>query len=442
MTVPVAPGRWPLLGHTLAMLRHRHGFTSALHRHGDIVEIYLGPMRTYFVTSPELTHQVLVTEGGNFAKGAMFDKFRPYLGNGILLSNGAFHLRQRRLILPAFHHNRIARYADTMASVVTELTESWQPGEIRQIDHDMLALAVTVVGETLFSTELGKQAIAEARRSIPVIIKQGMIRALSPAVVEKMPIPGNRRFDEAIGRMRDIVLKVIAAWRADGVDHGDLLSMLMLAHDDGGDGQQGMTDQQVYDEVLSLLTAGVETTALALGWLFHELGRQPEVQRRLQAEVDEVLGGRQVTFDDVSKLTYTRQVINEVLRTYPIWILMRRATAEVNLGGIRIPPGTEVIISPHALHFDQRWYAEPHRFNPDRWHPDHAKEIPPGAFIPFGGGIRQCIGNMFAQTELVIAVATIAATWRLEPVPGKPVRVKFTSAAYPSHLSMTAVPRN
>lgn len=439
MSVPVAPGRWPLLGHTPSILRYRFVFTSSLYRYGDVVKVYLGPMATYFVTSAQLTHKVLVSASSCFTKGAMFDKFRPYLGNGLILSDGEFHLRQRRLVQPAFHRDRIMRYADTMADVVSELTGSWRAGEVRQIDEDMQALAVTVVGETLFSTELDKRAITEARRSIPLVIRQGMIRALSPAFVEKLPIPGNRRFDEAIERMRAIVLEVIAERRTHRVDHGDLLSMLLLAQDDTG---EGMTDAQIYDEVLTLLTAGVETTALALAWTFHEIGRRPEVQRRVHTEVDEVLGDRRITVDDIPRLAYTQRVVQEVLRMYPIWILMRRAVTEVDLGGARIPPGAEVTVSPHALHFDPRIHDDPNRFDPDRWQPERARRLPKGAFIPFGAGNRQCLGNVFALTEIVITVATVAARWRLVPLPGKPVRVRFTSAAYPSRLPMTAVPRN
>ncbi|SDD11093.1 cytochrome P450 [Actinokineospora iranica] len=439
MPVPMAPGRWPLLGHTPAMLRRRFGFTAGLREHGEVVTVYLGPMRTYFVTSPRLTHRVLATDGASFDKGAMFDKFRPYVGNGLVLSNGEFHRRQRRLIQPAFHRDRIARYAETMVRAATDLTESWRPGQERAIDEDMQGLAVTIVGEALFSTEMGKRAIDEARRSIFVVIKQGMIRALSPGFVERLPIPGNREFDAAIERMRRIVLEVIASWRADGADHGDLLSMLLLARD--AETGAGMTDQQTYDEVLTLLTAGIETTALALAWAFHEIARHPEVERRLHAEVDEVLAGRPVTFADVRKLVYTTQVVNEVLRMYPIWILMRRANTEVDLDGVRLRPGDEVIVSPHALHHDPASYPDPHRFAPDRWSPERAKDLPRGAFVPFGAGTRQCMGNVFAQTEIVITLATVAARWRLVPVAGKPVSVKFTSAAYPSRLPMTVVPR-
>lgn len=238
--------------------------------------------------------------------------------------------------------------------------------------------------------------------------------------------------------MRAIVLEVIASWRADGVDHGDLLSTLLLARDENSD--TGMTDEQAFDEVLTLLTAGIEMTALALSWIFHEIGRHPEVERRLHAEVDEVLAGRAVTIDDLPKLTYTMCVVDEVLRMHPIWILMRRATAPVDLDGERIEPGAEVILSPHGLHFDPGSYPEPDRFDPDRWSPERAKDLPRGAFIPFGAGTRQCVGNTFAQAEIAITVAIVAARWRLVPLPDKPVRVKYTSAAYPDGLLMTPIP--
>lgn len=438
MSMPVAPGRWPLLGHTPALLRRRFGFTEGLRRHGDPVRVYLGTLPMYFVTSPELTHQVLVTKSASFGKGAMFDKFRPFVGNGLVNSGGAFHLRQRRLIQPAFHRERIARYTETMRTAVSTLSESWKPGEIREVNDDMQALAVTIVGEALFGTELGKPAIEQARQSIPVIIRHGMVRALSPEFVGKLLVRGNRRFDQAVTGMRSVVGRLIEDWRADGEDRGDLLSMLLLARDDDG---EGMTDEQAYDEVVTLLSAGIETSALALAWLFHEIARHPEVERRVHDEVDQVLAGRDVTFEDFAKLTYTRQVINETLRMYPIWILMRRTLRETELGDTTLPAGTEVTFSPHALHFDPRSFPEPTRFDPDRWAPDRIKDVPRGAFIPFGAGNRQCVGNTFAQLEMAVTVATIASRWRLVHVPDRPLKVAYTSTAYPTRLSMTALPR-
>jgi cytochrome P450 len=216
--------------------------------------------------------------------------------------------------------------------------------------------------------------------------------------------------------------------------------MLLLARD--AETGESMSDQQVYDEVVTLLTGGTDTIGLALGWFFHELGRHPEIERRFHAEIDEVLGGATPTIDDLPKLGYTRQILNEVLRAYPIWLLIRRTNAEVDLGGVRLPAGTEVVYSPHALHHDPRNFADPDRFDPDRWAPDRVGEIPKGAYVPFGAGVRQCIGNTFAQAEITLVAATIAARWRLVPVPGRPVRMKVTGAAYPSRLPMTAEPRH
>jgi cytochrome P450 len=382
-------------------------------------------------------HQILVTDAPKFHKGRMFDKFRPFVGNGLAMSNGAFHLRQRRMMQPAFHRDRIAGYANTMIRTTRELVESWQPGEVRQIEEDMQGLAVTIVGEALFSTEIGKRAIDEARRSVFVIIKNGIVRALSPGFVEKLPIQANREFDAAIARMRAIVGEVIASRRADDTDTGDLLSTLLLARD--AETGEPMTDQQVFDEVITLLTAGIETTALALAWIFHEISANPDVERRVLDEIDQVLSGRPVTFEDVPRLTYVGQVANEVLRKYPLWLLMRRVAEEVDFGGVRLAPGTEVIISPHAMHHDPANFPDPERFDPDRWAPERVRQLPKGAFVPFGGGIHQCIGNHFALTEIVIAVATVCSAYRL--VPDRPVRTKVTNALYPLGLMMKAVPR-
>ncbi|MCS7475802.1 cytochrome P450 [Umezawaea endophytica] len=439
MSVPVAPGRLPLLGHTVQMLRRRNDFTADLRNHGDIVRIDLGTMPTYFVTNPHVVHELLVQKGASFRKGALFDKFQPVFGNGLATSNGAFHRRQRRMVRPAFHGERVALYCRAMARAAADLTATWHPGQVRVIEEDTQALAVTIVGEALFSTDIGRRAVEEVRRSIFTVLKQGMVRALSPTFVEKLPLRGNREFDRAVGRLRSIVLDVVRGWREEGVDRGDLLSMLLMAQD--ADTGAGMSDEQVHDEVMTLLIGGIETTALALAWTFHEIGRHPEVERLVHAEVDEVLGGRTPTYADAANLVYLNQVVDEVLRMYPVWFLMRRALAPVELGGVALPEGAEVIFSPHALHHDPASFGEPHRFDPDRWSPDRAASIPKGAFVPFGAGSRQCVGNLFARAEILITAATVASRWRLVPVPGKPVRVKFTTAAYPSRMLMTAVPR-
>ncbi|MFB9925001.1 cytochrome P450 [Amycolatopsis halotolerans] len=435
MSVRAAPGRWPLLGHTPALVRRPIPFTAGLREHGDVVTLFLGRLHTYFVTNPEIIHRVLVTNGSSFGSGFMFRKFRPYVGNGLALSDEPFHRRQRKLMLPAFGQQHLRRYAENWVRATTALAESWRPGEVRQIDADMQALAMTNVGEALFGTELGEEAIREARRSIPLIIQLGMYRVLSPGFAEKLPF--NRRFDQAIARMKAVVQELMASRDAD-TDHGDLLSTLLLARD--AETGERMTREQVHDEVMTLLTAGTETTALILAWTCHELGRDPALAERVRAEADQVLGGRPATFDDLPALVCTGHVVSEVLRMYALWILMRRTEQEIDLGPVRLRPGDEVMFSPLTMHTDPRYWDHPEVFDPDRWSTERVRSLPPGVFIPFGNGIRQCIGRLFAQAEVVLGVATIFARWRLEPT--GPVRVRYTTIAYPRGMPMTVRPRN
>ena len=440
---PVVPGRLPLLGHTMSLLDRPFRFLSSLRSHGEVVRIYLGPLPVYLVTTPELAWQVLATDADKFDKGMVFDKIRPLFGNGILNSDGDFHRRQRRLVQPAFHRKQIAGYVQTMASAAADLVESWRPGDVVAVDKRMENLALTIVGRALFSTDLGRHVVAEAQRSMPILAKYVIVRAFSPTLVERLPIPANRRFDEAATRFRQVVAEVITAARAEGKDHGDVLSMLLRARDEITG--EGMSDQQVHDEVVTILTAGSETTAVALAWFFHELGQHPEIEQRFHAEIDQVLAGRPasaLSLDDIPRLAYTDRIISEVLRKYPLLILMRRARTDLDLGSVPIPRGTEVALSQYAIHHDPSLYPEPARFDPDRWLPDRAARLPNGAFIPFGAGVRHCPGHSFARTEIAIVAATVAARWRLVPVAGKPVHPKLSTTMRPNRLPMVAMPRH
>lgn len=432
----VLPGRWPLLGHTVPMLRDPLKLFTSLREHGEVVRLDLGPLPVFLVTTPELAWRLLAADADKFDKGIVFDKMRPLFGDGLATSNGELNRRQRRMMLPAFGRTRIAGYAEhTMTRLAAELTDSWRDGQLVQFDERMQDLVLTIAGETLFSTALGDDALAEIQRSIPVMLKYVLVRAFSPRFVEKLPIPANRRFDAAAARLRDVIGKTVVAAREKGADHGDLLSMLLVAQDE--DTGEGMSDRQVHDEVITILTTGAETTAVALAWFFHELGQHPDVERRFHEEVDEVLAGRPAQFEDLPKLVYTGQIINEIVRRSPPLILMRRAREDVELGGVRIAAGTEVAVSQHTLHRDPRWFPDPGRFDPDRWAPGKAAELPKGAFIPFGAGARLCPGHVFAPTEIALVAATIGARWRLEPVPGKKVYPKIKATMQPNRLPMT-----
>ncbi|ROP35849.1 cytochrome P450 [Saccharothrix texasensis] len=436
---PRAPGWLPLLGHTIPLLSQRTKFTSSLHRYGDIVEVHIGSQPGYVLTDKALVHEVLVADAGNYERGRVFDKLRPFMGNGLVTSTGRQHRRQRRLMQPAFHRREIAGYVTSMSKAATEMVDSWRAGEARPIDDDMHVVAGTVVAKALFSESLDTPALREFLRCNRILVAHSTVRAMSPAVIGALPLPVNRRFDRAVEHVRRAVREVVTERRAHPDEHSDLLSMLLAARDE--DTAEGMTDDEVHDEMITLFVAGVETASRALAWAFHEIGRRPDVESRLLAEVDEVLEGGPAGIEDVPRLTYTRQVVNEVLRFYGPWLLMRRPTTDVELGGVRLAAGTELIVSPHALHHDPRSFPDPDRFDPDRWLPERAAEVPRHAYIPFAAGVHQCIGSAFALAEITVVIATVLSRVRLEPVPGKPVRELVTNVPVPSQLPMTVVPR-
>jgi cytochrome P450 len=251
-----------------------------------------------------------------------------------------------------------------------------------------------------------------------------------------LPTPANREFEAAIRRLRAVVDRIVGGYRAAGVDHGDVASMLLMARDEQTG--EGLTDEEVSDEVLTLLTAGHETTANALSWAVHHLAQRPDIEAEVHAEVDEVLGGRGVGFVDLAALRVVHRVIMETLRLYPpAWILTRQTTTATRLGDVDLPAGAAVFFSPYGLQRDPAVYPRPDVFDPDRWSADQSSLTQRPSFVPFGGGRRQCIGDVFAMTELAVVLATIAQRWRLLPVPGRPVGVNSMSALKPDHLPMT-----
>ncbi|HEX7307540.1 cytochrome P450 [Lentzea sp.] len=437
-SVTTVPGRWPLVGHTVTLLRNPVEFLASLSARGEVVKVYLGPLPVHLVTTPELALKLLASD--KFDKGIVFDKMRPLFGNGLATSNGAFNQRQRRMVLPAFHRTRVATYAETViTSLATELRDSWHDGQRLELDAVVQDFVMTVAGRTLFSADLGPRVLDEIRRSIPVMLRHVLVRAFSPGFVERLPLKANREFDEAAARLREVIPEVVLGARGDGADHGDLLSALLAARD--ADTGEAMTDEQVHDEVVTILTTGAETTAVALAWFFHEVGTRPVVRQRFHAEVDAVLGDRPATFEDVPKLEYTGRIINEVLRRTPPIILMRRAREDVEIGGVLVRKGAEIAVSQHTLHRDPRWFPDPGGFDPDRWEPARAAALPKGAFIPFGAGTRFCPGHFLAHTEIAIAAATIATRWDLVPAAGHRVHAQLKATMQPDRLPMTAQSR-
>ncbi|MGW5847437.1 cytochrome P450 [Streptomyces sp. NPDC055254] len=438
--VPRAPGGMPLLGHAWKLGRQPLQFLRSLTEVGDLVRVDLGTMPLYVVTSAELVRDVTVTQARAFEKGRLYDRVRPLVGNGLATAGGDVHRRHRRLIQPMFHQARIADYAQIMSDRAVALAESWTPGRRIAVEQVMGELAIDILAETMFSTDFGRPAVGAVRRDLPVILKNMLLRAASPKLLDRLPIPPNRAFDAAAHSMRQVIDDVIAGTRRSGrTDQADLLSVLLAARD--ADTGEALTDEEVRDELVTILFAGTETTASTLSWALHEIAGHPEVEKQLVAEVDEIVGTRPVTMEDVPRLVGIRRVLDEVIRLHGVTLLMRRTTEEVELGGFTIPAGKEVGFSLYALHRDPALYADPDRFDPDRWLPERRAHIPREAFVPFGSGNRRCIGDAFAWTEATIVLATLLARWQLRPVPGHSPREAASAMAHPDHVPMEVVAR-
>jgi cytochrome P450 len=432
---PLAPGSLPLLGHIIPLARGGVEYLRALRAQGDVVRIRLGTSDTYVINHPELMNRVLVTQASQFDRGRVFTRSRPFTGNGLGTSDGDFHLRQRRMMMPAFHVSRLPGYADVMLGEATALAQRWTPGQRVALHTEMHGVMCAITTQAMFGGGLSAAAIADVTRHINALINGLIWRVLAPKL-SWVPIPVNRRFDRGAVALRRLVTDYVRAYLADPVDRGDLLSMLVAARDE--DTGQPMGIDQLRDEVMSILIGGTETAATTLSWLFYELGRHPELDGRLAGEIASVLRGRGAGFADLPALGFTRQLVNETLRLYgPGWIVMRTANSQVDLGGVSIPAGADIICSLTAMHRDPGYYPGPDRFDPGRW-------AAPGLtapFIPFGSGRHKCIGDRFAMTAVIITVATVAARWRLLPVPGKKVRAAAVGIIRPVNLMMTAQPR-
>ena len=403
------PGRDPL------------DFFSGLARtYGDIVGFRMNGEQMFLVSDPALIRDVLVTHNKNFHKGRGLERAKRVLGEGLLTSEGAAHLRQRRLMQPAFHRDRIAGYGDTMVGYAEQMRRGWTNGATLDIAREMNRLTLSIVGKTLFDADVASQAVEVGEALTGVMESFWMLMLPFADLLERLPVPTLRRARLRRARLDAIIYRMIADRRASGRDHGDLLSMLLAAQDEE-DGS-GMTDVQVRDEAMTIFLAGHETTANALTWLWYLLGDAPEVEEKLHAEIDAVLQGRLPAMGDLASLPYVERVVTEAMRLYPpAWLLGRRALAEYPLGPYVAPPRSIVLMSPYIVQRDARYYTDPDTFNPDRWTPALRAALPKFAYFPFGGGPRQCIGESFASMELILLVATIAQQWRLRLVPGHPV---------------------
>ncbi len=426
----------------LALRRDVLGMLERLHRrHGDVVRWRIGAIPFYLVADPEGVRDVLVTRHRLFIKSRALQRARVLLGQGLLTSEGDFHLRQRRMAQPAFHRERIAALAGEIAALSARTAEGWTAGATVDVGLEMNRMTLAIAGRTLFGAAVEEEADEIGRALTDAL---GLFTRLSnplAPLLDRLPVPGTLRFHRARERLDSTILRIVEERRRSGIDRPDLLGLLLAARDEEGDGG-GMTDAQLRDETLTLFLAGHETTANALAWTWHLLGANPEAEARFHAEIDSVLGGRTPRAEDAAALPYTRGVFAEAMRLFPpAYLIGREPKEDFALGGFRIRRGSVVLLSPWLAHRDPRFWDAPLEFLPERWTPEAEAALPRFAYFPFGGGPRKCIGEGFAWMEGILALATLGQRWRLRPVPGAAPRPEPLITLRVKGLRMKLEPR-
>ncbi|MEV0074060.1 MULTISPECIES: cytochrome P450 [unclassified Amycolatopsis] len=428
-----APGAWPVLGHIVPVLRKPLEFLPALARYGDVVKVRFGNFPVYVIADPDATRDVLVPGDLEYKRGLCFERLKPGLGEGIATASGDEHRRLRKLLQPVFSRERLVEYSSIMRTAAEEAADSWQDGATLAADEVMNDLALTALTRSLFKFTANAETADAIKHGMRLLTHSLLKRIVLPPAWEKVPTPGNIRFTRAMNRMNRSIDEVVSAYRAARQDRGDVLSALLAVRDEDGN---GLSDEELHAQVMTLALTGVEAPGATLGWVLYEIGRNPEVAARVHAELDEVLAGRAPEYDDLPALEYLGRVIDEVLRLHTPLLFSRRTLTEVRAGRSTIPADAELIYSPYLLHHDARWFPDPLRFDPDRWLPENAQRIPKGAYIPFAAGSYQCIGKVFATMELTMIASVICSRWNLSLAQGTEVREVASALIRPDKLPM------
>ncbi|MBV6757019.1 cytochrome P450 [Rhodococcus opacus] len=441
------PRGLPLVGVIPMLARDPFGYlVGAARDYGGLVRMRLGPATVYLVSDPAHVRHILVDNHANYWKGPILRGIKLIIGDGIFGSDGQLWQRQRRLMSPAFHRPRLTAMIGVMTDVVEAATVRWNDRIVRKTPVDMLEemvpINIEIVLRTLFGTSIDYSEIAKLRAASDVIFHHSEKLVFSFFLPMRIPRPGHRRFIAALSVVDEVVERIIAERRKDPADRGDLLSMLLLAHDDEGT-QAAMDDRQVRDEVMSILMAGYESTAAALGWTWYLLSQHPDADARLQTELDFVLGGRVPSLQDLPRLVYTRQVISESLRLYPPFpTFFRTSYGRDQLGPYNLPPDAALIISPYVTHRLTAHWPDPEEFDPTRFDADHSTERPNEAYYPFGLGRRLCIGANLSLLEQQVVVATVAQRFDREIASGYVLEPHYDIALRPRNgVPMMLTPR-
>lgn len=439
---PPGPKGGLLLGVMPEFNRDTLGFIERAKNHGDVVRMRFFYLTVHFLYDPAHIEYVLSTNARNFIKSRSLRTpfFRRLVGEGLLTSEGEVWKRQRRLTQPAFHRQRISTYGEVMVEYASRMISNWKTGEVRDIHRDMMKLTLEIVVKTLFDADVSKDADKVGSVLSRLVMPFASQATLKWIADNRLPTSTHRSFNRDVDEIDAIVYRIIEERRTSGVDQGDLLSMLLAAHDE--DGSQ-MTDRQLRDEVMTLFLAGHETTALTLSWAWYLIARNPAVEQNFHEELDRELGGRLPVAADLPRLKYTEMIAKESMRLYPpAYGVGRQAIEDCEIGGFRIRRGSQLFMFQWVTQRDPRFFSDPDEFKPERWTEDFINTLPKYAYFPFGGGPRACIGNYFAMMEIVLLMATIGQRFRFSVQQEKPVELLPAMSLRPKDgISVTVEPR-
>lgn len=388
---------------------------------GDFVHYRVLGRHVFQFNHPDMVREVLIRDAALHERGIVMQRARFILGEGMLTSEEPLHLARRRMAQPAFQHARMADYGEVIAQVARETAARWESGTYFDIHRHMLELTLRVAGRCFFDKDFGPQ-VPEISSAVTAFMGFLPLAFLPfPRLMLRLPIGFIRRIRSSRKKLYDMIDEMIADRKRLGTKstegRNDFLS-LMLA----GAANDGMTDREIRDECVTLLLAGHETTANALGFCFFLMARHPEIQEKVHAEAAEILGSSegiedagQSSASASERLPYTSRVVAETLRLYPpVWVTARTAAVTYEYRGTTIPAGSLLLVPQIVLHRDPRFFPDPLRFDPDRFLPENAAGRPRFAYFPFGAGPRMCIGESFAWMEAVLGLATVLREWRLE----------------------------
>jgi cytochrome P450 len=421
--------------------------TNATHQYGDVVHLgAMGSQQLYLVVHPDHLKYILQENSRSFIKGKNFEAIKLVIGEGLVVKEGDSWRRERRLMQPTFHRQRVGSLITVMTKVITQMLESWRaidPSTPFNVSAEMVRLAQKILLKSLFSIDASGETTDELSRAWDTVYE--FLSEELWAVIKLpmgIPTPRNRRFQQAVRTLETIAYRIIRERRQSSNVPEDLLSMLMSACDE--ESGEGMSDEQLRDEIMTIFSGGFETSAGVLAWIWYLLSKHPSVERRLHAELADVLGGRTPTLEDLPNLKYTKMVIEETMRLYPgAWVFTRGNLNTEEIGGYQIPAQSVIMISPYVTHRLPTFWENPEDFDPERFVPERVAARPRYAYIPFGGGPRQCIGDIFAMTEIQLVVAIIAQQYRLHLVPAHPVEEKPMFTLGTRHgILMTLEPRS